>query len=449
MPNRGLPSLFLFALAGAAVAQETAGPAPTPASDAHKAPDAKPPTGRLDQNQPLVQLLAESLRRLQTAGHRDDALEVLAELGARERGDDLAALLRRLGASLQIDAATMQAALEAVRDAVAPGNAPTREQVVKWLRDLAVPELRADARAGLLRAWRSALPIAVQTLLQERNAVPMRPAVVGDLEALVHELGARSLHRSRRFDEAMRRASLGTTGGTLIADYSDNRVIQVDRDGKVVWQMNDSYGPFDAELLPDGNLLITEFSAGCVFEVDLEGNRTWMFEGLQAPHHARRLANGNTLIADTQGGRVIEVTPAKAIVWTYDVQIRPFGCERLPDGNTLIADGLKDRVLEVSPAKKVVWEVGAMNLANNVHDAHRLPDGNTLIALWGQGSVIEVDREGKVVWKVTQLRSPSSVQRLPNGHTLVADVTHVHEFDRDGKIVWEMQASGAMQARRY
>src|SRR5262252_8060947 len=261
MPNLGLPSLFLFALAGAAVAQEAAGPAPTPASDAHKALDAKPPTGRLDQNQPLVQLLAESLRRLQTAEHRDDALEVLAELGARERGDDLAALLRRLGASLQIDAATMQAALEAVRDAVAPGNAPTREQVVKWLRDLAVPELRADARARLLRAWRSALPIAVQTLLQERNAVPMRPAVVDDLEALVKDLDA----RSRRFDEAMRRASLGTTGGTLIADYSDNRVIQVDRDGKVVWQMNDSYGPFDAELLPDGNLLITEFSAGCVF----------------------------------------------------------------------------------------------------------------------------------------------------------------------------------------
>jgi hypothetical protein len=407
--------------------------------------DPKPTAGRLDQNQPLVQLLSESLRGLQTAEHRDDALAMLAELGARERGDDLAALLRRLGAGLQIDAATMQTAVDAVRDAVRPGNTPTREQVVKWLRDLAMPELRADARAELLRACRSALPIATEALAQERSAVLTRPAVVADLETLVHDLEA----RSRRFDDAARRAGLaglGTTGDTMIADYSDNRVLEVDHDGKVVWELNDVYGAWDAEQLPSGNILITEFSVSRVSEVDREGNRIWVFEDLKNPYRASRLANGNTLIADTFGNRVIEVTPSKEIAWSYDTQIRPFGCVRLPDGNTLIADVLKDRVLEVTPAKEIVWEVHSMN---NVHDAQRLPDGNTLITLRSAGEVIEVDRAGKVVWQLTGLMSPSSAHRLADGHTLVAENNRVREFDRDGKVVWEKQMTWAVQARRY
>ena len=251
--------------------------------------------------------------------------------------------------------------------------------------------------------------------------------------------------------EQLGHIELGVGGGamwgfTLIADYSDNRVFEVDDQGRVVFEMNDVFGAWDAECLDSGNLLITEFSVSRVQEVDRKGNVIWAFDDLKNPYDADRLQNGNTLIADTFGGRVIEVTPDKKIVWTYDKEIRPFDCDRLANGNTLIADVLKDRVIEVSPAGEIVWEVKNMN---NVHDADRLPNGNTLITLRSAGKVIEVDRDGKTVWELENLDAPGDADRLPNGHTLVAENKQVREFDRRGNVVWKFLTTWAVEVNRY
>ncbi len=235
-------------------------------------------------------------------------------------------------------------------------------------------------------------------------------------------------------------------GFTLIADYSDNRVVEVDDQGRVVFQLDDVFGAWDAECLDNGNLLITEFSVSRVQEIDRKKHVVWMFDELKNPYDADRLPNGNTLIADTFAGRVIEVSPAKQIVWKYDKDIRPFDCDRLANGNTLIADVLKDRVIEVSPAGEIVWQVTGMN---NVHDADRLPNGNTLITLRSKGSVIEVDRDGKTVWELNGLSSPSDADRLPNGHTLVAENTQVREFDRRKNVVWRKEMTWAVEVNRY
>src|SRR5712671_173492 len=235
-------------------------------------------------------------------------------------------------------------------------------------------------------------------------------------------------------------------GFTLIADYSDNRVVEVDEQGRVVFEMNEVFGAWDAECLDNGNLLITEFSVSRVQEVDRKGNVVWSYEELKNPYRASRLANGNTLIADTFAGRVIEVTKNGEIVWKYDKEIRPFHCDRLVNGNTLIADVMKDRVIEVSPQGEIVWEVKNMN---NVHDAERLPNGNTLITLRSAGKVIEVDRDGKTVWELSSLSSPSAAKRLSNGHTLVAENGAVREFDRRANVVWKKEMTWAVQANRY
>jgi outer membrane protein assembly factor BamB len=251
--------------------------------------------------------------------------------------------------------------------------------------------------------------------------------------------------------EQVMHMEIGVGGGamwgfTLICDYSDNKVVEVDEQGREIFVMTDVFGPWDAECLDNGNLLITEFSVSRVREVDRKGNTLWSFEDLKNPYRAARLTNGNTLIADTFGSRVIEVTSKGEIVWKYDKEIRPFGCERLANGNTLIADVMKDRVIEVSPQGEIVWEVKNMN---NVHDADRLPNGNTLITLRSAGKVIEVDRDGKVVWQLDHLTSPSDADRLPNGHTLVAENTQVREFDRHGNVVWKKDMTWAVAANRY
>jgi len=235
-------------------------------------------------------------------------------------------------------------------------------------------------------------------------------------------------------------------GFTMIADYSDNRLIEVDEQGHEVFVMEEIYGAWDVECLENGNLLITEFSVSRVQELTREGVPVWSYDDLRNPYDADRLANGNTLIADTFRGRVIEVNPDHEIVWSYSDGIRPFDVERLANGNTLIADVLKDRVIEVDPAGTIVWE--RKNLPG-IHDADRLPNGNTLITLRSLNRVIEIDSSGREVFRLNNLNAPSDADRLPNGNTIVAENNMVREFDRQGNLVWKHETTWAVEVNRY
>ena len=249
------------------------------------------------------------------------------------------------------------------------------------------------------------------------------------------------------------RIELGVGGGamwgfTIIADYSDNKLLEVDDQGRVTFELEDIFGAADVECLDNNNLLVTEFSVSRISEVNRKGETVWVYDDkkLKNPFDADRLPNGNTLIADAYGSRVIEVTPDKQIVWTYDKEVRPFDCDRLLSGNTLICDVLKDRVIEVTPQGEIVWEAKGMNSA---HDADRLPNGNTLVTLRSKGSVLEIDRDYKVIWELTGLVSPSDADRLPNGNTVVAEKDFVREFDRRKNVVWKKEVNWAIEANRY
>ncbi|HLU38315.1 MAG TPA: HEAT repeat domain-containing protein, partial [Planctomycetota bacterium] len=235
-------------------------------------------------------------------------------------------------------------------------------------------------------------------------------------------------------------------GYTMIADYSENRLIEVDEKGREVFTLEDVFGAWDVECLDNGNLLVTEFSVSRVQEVTRAGKPVWAFEDLKNPYDADRLPNGNTLIADTFGNRVIEVDPKGRIVWVFANDIRPFDADRLPNGNTLIADVLQDRVIEVTRDGQIAWELRNLKL---VHDADRLPNGNTLITLREAKRVIEVDRDGVVVFELKNLNHPSDADRLPNGNTLVAENGMVREFDRAGNEVWRREVVWAVEANRY
>lgn len=235
-------------------------------------------------------------------------------------------------------------------------------------------------------------------------------------------------------------------GFTLIADYSDNTVVEVDEQGDVVFRMDEIYGAWDAECLDSGNLLLTEFSVSRVQEVTRDGKTVWSYEDLRNPYDADRLPNGNTLIANTFAGQVIEVSPDGEIVWKYDDGIRPFDVDRLPNGNTLIADVMKDRVIEVTRDGAIVWEKKGLQ---NVHDADRLHNGNTLITLRTKNLVIEVDPNGNEVFRLENLNAPSDADRMPNGNTLVAENNMAREFDRKGKVVWKKDMTWAVEVNRY
>lgn len=122
-------------------------------------------------------------------------------------------------------------------------------------------------------------------------------------------------------------------GNYLVPQLLDRVVREYAADGKIVWEVKtpdvpkDSW-PFTAIRTAGGHTLITCTHGAHVIEVDGEGKIVWQLtnadlEGgpLKDPCGAQRLANGNTVIATYgnhgPGIKLIEVNPEKNVVWTY------------------------------------------------------------------------------------------------------------------------------------
>jgi len=221
---------------------------------------------------------------------------------------------------------------------------------------------------------------------------------------------------------------------TLITEYTQNRIIEIDTNGTIVWQKTGLETPVDAERLDNGNTLIVEPFIGRVIEVDSGGAIVWQKTGLNGPWDAERLDNGNTLIVELAGNRVIEIVSGGAIVWQKTGLNGPWDAERLDNGNTLVAEMYGDRVIEVDSGGAIVWEKTVQFPA----DAERLDNGNTLITEFVD-RVIEVDNGGAIVWEKTGLDDPFDAERLDDGNTLIVELAsqRVIEVDNGGAIVWE------------
>lgn len=228
-------------------------------------------------------------------------------------------------------------------------------------------------------------------------------------------------------------------GNTLITEFYNNRTIEVDSSGDIVWEKTGLVSPHDAERLPGGNTLITDYGEQIVIEVDSAGDIVWEQFDLNMPMDAERLSNGNTLITEYGGDCVIEVDGAGDIVWSITGLNDPFDAERLPNGNTLIAETPMPtgRIIEINSDGDIVWEKTELSAPV---DVERLSNGNTLITEHIGNSVIEVDSAGVIVWAKTGLHVPKDAERLPNGNTLIADCgsNRVIEVDYSGSLVWQM-----------
>jgi hypothetical protein len=176
-------------------------------------------------------------------------------------------------------------------------------------------------------------------------------------------------------------------GRTMIAETGNKRIIEVDRDGKLVKEVPlqvDRPHPHrdtrQARKLPDGHYLVCHEGDGVVREYDESGKVVWSYAldlagRPRTPGHvghgtecfsALRKADGNTLIACGNGNRVIEVTPDGKVVWTLDHDelpgIRLFWVttlDLLPNGHLVIgnchAGPDNPQLVEVTRDKRVVW----------------------------------------------------------------------------------------------
>lgn len=86
-----------------------------------------------------------------------------------------------------------------------------------------------------------------------------------------------------------------------------------------------SWGSF--EVLPDGRLLVCQHDGNRVVEMDWDGKIQWDV-AIGSPNRAVRIPGGNTLISNGNQHRVVEVDREGKTVWSTKTDGRPFGLVR-------------------------------------------------------------------------------------------------------------------------
>ncbi len=158
-----------------------------------------------------------------------------------------------------------------------------------------------------------------------------------------------------------------------------------------------------AHLIP--SLRHREFRDAQVID-PLHANHVEVFDGSQA-HHSPLFAKGNLLIGlrHLNLAMIVDGRTFKAIwVWGPVTLTRPHHPSSVEGGRILVFNnGLQEsEILELEPeTHQVVWSYapGESFFTEFMGSVQRLPNGNTLITESGKGYVFEIDREGKTVWQ--------------------------------------------------
>ncbi len=245
----------------------------------------------------------------------------------------------------------------------------------------------------------------------------------------------------------------------LFAEYGKgpNRLVELDADGKLVWEYKFPSIAVIFQPLADGNVVFAHGGDPTgVDEINRDKKTVWTYVS-KCPQvlGCQRLANGNTLVAE-QGpcravevnpkGEIVHVTPMKTTAEAYHLQVR--GIHKLADGHILAAHEGEGAIREYDPDGKVVWEYTGVE---NVGEARRLANGNTLISCGTQKRLIEVTPAKEIVWEFGPKDGPElnltwvgSLQVLKNGHYVVGNFlrgqegkgAHAFEVTHDKKVVW-------------
>lgn len=271
-------------------------------------------------------------------------------------------------------------------------------------------------------------------------------------------------------------------GTTLFAETSVSppRLVEVDMNGKVVWEYrvpsslargSDPGKAMDVEWLPATDTILFVLPEKGVFEVDRAGEIVWEYRTRKVSHDADRLPGGNTMFSygwERPGdAELTEVTPDGKVVWQWRATDHINPDERrfsgpisrdgfchvngfIPLDNGRIRISLRNfnMAVEVDRKGNVLWSLRELSNgreARNIHDPRDLPNGNIIFSTHGPQRLFEVKRDGTIVnrLKSGDIHLLRSHQVLPNGNILATDVEKIVELTPDLRdIVWQLDKSG-------
>lgn len=233
--------------------------------------------------------------------------------------------------------------------------------------------------------------------------------------------------------------------------YGQSRIVTLGPDLKEKASLTGARNPTDVRMLSNGRFLVIE-NYREVNERQPNGD-VKNLKSLNQPMHAEKTKDGGLLVVCR--AMVVEYDKAGNQVW---IHARPnndiLTGQRLPGGDVVFItsnpqgpncfrlDGKGNAVGKPLTLGRVLnQQMNGMDVV-----------GDDRILLCEPNRVVEYDlKTGKPGWNYT-MNMATSVQRLPNGNTLIASVSHnkAVEVTPDGEVVWEYQAKdGLSVARAY
>ncbi|MFP6905710.1 MAG: PQQ-binding-like beta-propeller repeat protein [Verrucomicrobiota bacterium] len=229
----------------------------------------------------------------------------------------------------------------------------------------------------------------------------------------------------------------------LLARGYRGGVIEIDPSGQVIWDFN-IRGAWSAERMRNGNTLIASYTERRVVEVTPDGTEIWEFK--TPTMNARPLKNGNVLISCYNANKVVEIRKSDdVVVWEYATPGRAHDAVMLDNGNVLLC--WEKGVREVNRAGDIAWEWLGGAHRSRIYSVQRLPSGHTLIADYGMDRVMELNAQHDLVWKMDVTR-PSDAFRLSNGNTLITSSKEHMEVTPEREIIWRKNGARSGSARR-
>jgi len=264
-------------------------------------------------------------------------------------------------------------------------------------------------------------------------------------------------------------AALLDNGNCLVCDTGNKRVIELDQQGYIVWDYGApvvsrrllSY-PRSVDVNGSGGYLIADTAQDRIIELVDEHVREMPFKGkpeLFWPRCARMLPSGSLLIADARNRRVVEVSADGEVLnqlTHIDQDGRreledPHDVRMLADGRLLITDSSQDLVVIADWSGRVYLTVGGKGagVLKDPHSAQGLKDGGIIITDSGHSRIVVTDATGAVVHEFDcimdgaaqyRLHRPRYVEVTPSGKMVIADTGHnrILAASPEGKFLWEL-----------
>ncbi|NQU21625.1 MAG: hypothetical protein HQ567_10105 [Candidatus Nealsonbacteria bacterium] len=233
------------------------------------------------------------------------------------------------------------------------------------------------------------------------------------------------------------------TGGNVL--FADGQIKEINpKTNEIVWQYKPKEtaggGAFACQRLDNGLTVVGENSTGRILEVDQDGKIVFQMpvKPFRKGNHnnirmVRKLKGGNYLVCLSGEHIVREYTPKGKIVFEVKVDNIAFSAVRLDNGNTLV--GHIDQLTEFNPRGEEAWKFSNKDIEDVaitwMCGVHVLPNGHIAVGVYrayenGKGNgLFEITRDKKLVWRYSNPGvdgNMMSIQVLdPDGKPLPGD----------------------------